>query len=88
VSAFIDAHGQALGVEPICKVLQVASSAYRLRKRESPSRLRSERAKSDEQSLIQIRRVWDESGQRYGSARCGSSSSGTWSRSLAAGWSV
>ena len=59
MSAFIDAHDQALGVEPICKVLQVASSAYRLRKRRiTEPDLRSERAKSDEQSLIQIRRVW------------------------------
>ena len=67
MSAFIDAHRADFGVEPICKVLQVASSAYRLRRRRvlRPD-LRSERARSDEQALIQIRRVWDESGQLYG----------------------
>ena len=67
MSGFIDAHRADYGVEPICKVLQVASSAYRLRKRRiAEPDLRADRAKSDEQALIQIRRVWDESGQRYG----------------------
>lgn len=67
MSEFIEAHRAEFGVEPICKVLQVASSAYRLCKRliAEPA-LRSYRARSDEQALIQIRRVWDESGQLYG----------------------
>jgi transposase InsO family protein len=70
VSAFIEAHRADFGVEPICKVLQVASSAYRLRRRRviRPD-LRSKRARSDEQALIQIRRVWDESGQLYGARK-------------------
>ena len=67
MSEFIEAHRAEFGVEPICTVLQVASSAYRLRKRRiAEPDLRSYRARSDEQALIQIRRVWDESGQLYG----------------------
>lgn len=70
MSSFIDAHRADFGVESVCKVMQVASSAYRLRKRRSSNPdLRSDRAKSDEQALIQIRRVWDESGQRYGARK-------------------
>jgi len=70
VSEFIDAHRESFGVEPICKVLQAASSAYyRFKARSSNPDLRSDRAKSDEQALIQIRRVWDESGQRYGARK-------------------
>jgi transposase InsO family protein len=67
VSVFIDAHREAYGVELICRVLQVTpSSYYRLKAQARTPHLRSARAKSDEQAMIQIRRVWDESGQRYG----------------------
>lgn len=67
MSAFIDAHRKAFRVEPICKVLQTASSAYyRFKARSSNPDLRSNRSKSDDQAMIQIRRVWDDSGQRYG----------------------
>ena len=70
MSAFIDVHREAFGVEPICKVLQAASSAYyRFKARSSNPDLRSDRSKSDEQAMIQIRRVWDESGQRYGARK-------------------
>ncbi len=67
MNGFIEAHRAEFGVEPICKVPQAASSAYRLRKKRiAEPDLRSDRAKSDEQALIQIRRVWDESGRLYG----------------------
>ena len=67
MSVFIDAHRDPYGVEPICRVLQVApSSYYRIKAQASNPDLCSDRSKSDDQAMIQIRRVWDESGQRYG----------------------
>lgn len=70
MSAFIDAHRDAFGVAPICRVLQVApSSYYRINAQASNPELRSDRSKSDEQAMIQIRRVWNESGQRYGARK-------------------
>mgnify|MGYP001006490558 FL=1 len=70
MSAFIDAHRAAYGVEPICRVLQSAPSAYyRFKAQATNPALRSERSKSDDQAMIQIRRVWDESGQRYGARK-------------------
>ena len=67
MSLFIEAHRESYGVDLICRVLQVApSSYYRLKAQTSNPQLRSARTKSDEQAMIQIRRVWDESGQRYG----------------------
>jgi putative transposase len=70
VSAFIDAHRSVYGVEPICRVLQSAPSAYyRFKAQAADPALRSRRSKSDDQAMIQIRRVWDESGQRYGARK-------------------
>lgn len=56
---FIDMHRDRLGVEPICKVLQVAPSAYRRRvaRRRDPD-LRSPRALRDERVIGEIQRVW------------------------------
>ena len=52
-------HRDRLGVEPICKVLQVAPSAYRRRvaRRRNPE-LRSARALRDECLIGEIQRVW------------------------------
>ena len=70
MSAFIDAHRAVYGVEPICRVLQCAPSAYyRFKAQAANPALRSERSKSDDQAMIQIRRVWGESGQRYGARK-------------------
>lgn len=70
MKAFLDAHHACFGVEPICRALQSAPSAYyRLKARASNPVLRSDRAKADDQAMIQIRRVWDESGQRYGARK-------------------
>jgi putative transposase len=66
--AFIDAHrdrvtaGLRWGVEPICRVLQVAPSAYYAAKRRPPSR----RAGEDAVLKAQIRRVYDEHYAVYG----------------------
>lgn len=68
---FIDAHadrvsaGLRWGIEPICKVLQVApSSIYAARKRPA-----SARAVRDEALKPQIRRVWEENLSVYGAAK-------------------
>ena len=67
MNAFIDEHRQVYGVEPICKVLQVAPSAYwrHAARRRDPA-LRSARARRDEALVPEIRRVWQENWQVYG----------------------
>lgn len=50
MNAFIDVHRDRLGIEPICRVLQVAPSAYRRQAtRQRNPALRSQRAIRDEQ---------------------------------------
>ena len=65
--AFIDDHGEAYGVEPICKVLPIAPSTYRAHaaKRADPAKL-SARAKQDAIRKIKIRRVFAENFDVYG----------------------
>jgi hypothetical protein len=57
--AFIDQHRHSHGVEPICKVLQVAPSGYRRHaaRRRRPE-LRSPRSRRDAVLLPHIDRVW------------------------------
>ena len=64
---FIDAHRVTYGVEPICKVLQVAPSGYRryVAQQRDPS-LRAARAKRDDELVPQIERVWHANMQVYG----------------------
>jgi hypothetical protein len=65
--AFIDEHRSRFGVEPICKVLQFAPSAYRrhaARKRDAL--LISARARRDAELKPQIERVWNANLQVYG----------------------
>ena len=67
---FIDEHRVRFGVEPICKLLQVAPSAYwrHAAQQRDPS-LRSDRARSDEFLMPQIQRVWDANFQVYGAEK-------------------
>src|SRR5690606_26025925 len=67
LNAYIDRHRDAYGVEPICKALQVAPSAYRghAARQRNPD-LRSVRAKQDEVLRPQIHRVWQANMQVYG----------------------
>ena len=67
MNAFIDEHREALGIEPICKVLQVAPSAYRRHaaERRDPTR-RCARARRDETLMAHIERVWNDNLQVYG----------------------
>lgn len=65
--AFIDAHRERLGVEPICRILQVAPSAYRryVARQRDPA-LRSPRTQRDDRLSVEIKRVWQVNQQVYG----------------------
>ena len=65
--AFIDDHRGAYGVEPICKVLQIAPSTYYAHAaRQADPELRSQRVKTDEILIPEVQRVWDDNYQVYG----------------------
>jgi transposase InsO family protein len=68
--AFIDAHRQVYGVEPICRVLPIAPSTYRAHQaaRRDPGRA-SARARRDAVLSEQIRRVFDDNFQVYGARK-------------------
>jgi hypothetical protein len=68
--AFIDAHRESYGVEPICQELPIAPSTYYEHKaREAdPARLPA-RAKSDNALRPEIRRVWQENFCAYGARK-------------------
>ena len=67
---FIDQHRQAFGVEPICKVLQIAPSGYwRHAARERDPALRSARTVRDEALKVHIQRVWHANQQVYGAKK-------------------
>ena len=67
---FIDDHRDVYGVEPICRVIPIASSTYyAYRAREADPHLRSARAKRDEELKPEIRRVWGENLQVYGAEK-------------------
>ena len=65
--AFIDAHREAYGVEPICRVLPIAPSTYheQVARRANPSRLPA-RAQRDAELQVEIRRVFEENLRVYG----------------------
>jgi putative transposase len=67
VRSFIDEQRSRFGVEPLCKVLQCAPSAYRRHaaRQRDPS-LRSERAKRDEQLSERVLNVWRINHSVYG----------------------
>jgi transposase InsO family protein len=65
--SFVDEHRDVYGVEPICRVLQIAPSSYRehaARARE-PSRAPA-RVRRDIALLPEVRRVWSENHEVYG----------------------
>jgi len=67
VKAYIDRHRDAYGVEPICRVLQMAPSCYwRHAARQRNPQLRSARAERDEGLKADIQRVWHANWQVYG----------------------
>lgn len=65
--AFVDQHRDTYGVEPICKVLQIAPSGYRRHAvRQRNPALRCQRARRDDILIPQIERVWQVNLQVYG----------------------
>lgn len=62
MTAFIDAHRVKFGVEPICRVLPIAPSAYYARKSRPPAA----RTKRDEELRPEILRVYREHRSVYG----------------------
>ncbi|HVY24346.1 MAG TPA: IS3 family transposase [Steroidobacteraceae bacterium] len=67
MQAFVDQHRDAFGVEPICKVLQIAPSGYRRHAaRQRNPALCCQRAHQDKTLTPHIQRVWDTNLQVYG----------------------
>ena len=67
MTAFIDAHREVYGVEPICKVLPIAPSTYYAHTaRQADPALRPQRARQDDAMCTEILRVFDENKQVYG----------------------
>jgi putative transposase len=67
VNAFIDEHRVRCGVEPICRALQVAPSAYRRHAaRQRNPELLPARARRDAGLLPQVQRVYDQNLRVYG----------------------
>jgi transposase InsO family protein len=65
--AFVDAHHETYGVEPICRVLKIAPSGYyKHRSRTADPERRSRRAQRDEVLVAEIRRVYRENHEVYG----------------------
>ncbi len=65
MSAFIDAHRERFGVEPICETLGVSASAYYARSNGLPSR----RAVEDDRLLARIRELHAANYEAYGYRR-------------------
>ena len=65
--AFVDAHRETFGVEPICNVLQIAPSGYRRHaaQQRNPA-LRCARARRDDVLIPHIERVWQVNLRVYG----------------------
>jgi putative transposase len=68
--AFIEAHHEEYGVEPICEVLPIAPATYyeRRARKLDPKRL-PERAKRDATLSVEIERVWNENFSVYGAEK-------------------
>jgi putative transposase len=65
--AFIDAHRETYGVEPICAVVPIAPSTYFLRKQhQRQPETRSARAQRDAALMVEIQRVHHEHRDIYG----------------------
>jgi transposase InsO family protein len=70
MTAFIDKHKDAYGVEPICSVLPIAPSTYyeQRARQADPSQL-PERTRRDAALKVEIERVWNENRQVYGARK-------------------
>jgi putative transposase len=70
MTAFVDAYRSAYGIEPICKVLEIAPSTYHAhaRRRAHPETAPA-RVKRDAKLRVEIQRVFDENFQVYGARK-------------------
>lgn len=70
MNGFIDTHRERFGVEPICRVVQVAPCAYRraVARRRDPA-LRCARARGDEMLADHVERIWQANLQVYGARK-------------------
>ncbi len=67
IVGFIDDHREVYGVEPICRVLPIASSTYREQKiRERDPSRRPARVVRDAELRVEVERVWKENQSVYG----------------------
>jgi len=74
VRAFIDRYRHAYGVEPICKVMQVAPSGnWRHAAQQRNPALRCARVQRDDVLSIDIERVWQANLRSTAPTRCGGS---------------
>jgi hypothetical protein len=65
--AYIDQHRDAHGIEPICKVLQIAPSCYwRHGAQIRDPAMRCDKAKHDDELIPQVQRIWHANMQVYG----------------------
>ena len=80
--AFVDAHRNEYGVEPICTILPIAPSTYYEHKarQADPARL-SPRVRRDAVLRDEIQRVWDDNFQVYGVRK-------VWRQLIREGWKV
>lgn len=68
--AFVDAHREEHGVEPICQLLQVAPSWYYEQKaRQADPRRLPSRVRRDAELSSSIRRVWEQNFRAYGARK-------------------
>jgi transposase InsO family protein len=70
MTAFIEEHRGEFGVEPMCRMLQIAQSTYYERRAiaRDPDRA-SARAKSDADLCIKINAAWEENRKLYGARK-------------------
>jgi transposase InsO family protein len=68
--AYLDAHRDAHGIEPICALLPIAPSTYwRHKAQQADPTRRSARAQRDDELKREITRVWHEQEQVYGAEK-------------------
>ena len=68
--AYIDAHRETHGIEPICALLPIAPSTYwRHKTQQTDPTRRSARAQRDDELKREITRVWHEQEQVYGAEK-------------------
>jgi len=82
MTGFVAAHRDVYGVEPICRVLEIAPSTYYSHAaREGDPEARPNRWWRDRALEVEVRRVWEENKQVYGAKK-------VWKQLLREGWQV